>query len=389
MAKDYYETLGVSKGASDDEIKKAYRKLAKKWHPDANPDNRKEAEEKFKEVGEAYEVLSNPQKRKMYDQFGSADGPQGFDGASGFSGFDGFGGFGNGSYTYTTSGFGFNDVVDDFVSSIFGGGSRRRARRPDEPQKGSDLRSNISISFEESFTGCKKEFTINKNVKCEHCDGKGAKPGTKIETCNICHGTGQVRKNQSLGGFATFQTVGTCENCRGTGKVIKEPCDSCNGKGTIRKNVDIEVDIPAGIQDGQTLRLSNKGEPGVNGGQNGDIYLDIKVKKIKIFTRHGYNVECTIPITITQATLGADLKIPTVTGEKEDFSIAEGTQTGTQFAIRGKGFKRLNSNAVGDLIFTVQVQTPKRLTKQQRELFNELAKTMNEQPPVKKRGFWS
>lgn len=388
MAKDYYETLGVSKGASDEEIKKAYRKLAKKWHPDANPDNRKEAEEKFKEVGEAYEVLSNPQKRQMYDQFGSADGPQGFNGASGFDGFGGFGGFGNGSYTYTTSGFGFNDVVDDFVSSIFGGGARRTARRPDAPRKGADLRTSLSISFEESFTGAKKEFTINKNVKCDHCSGTGAKPGTKVETCNVCHGTGQVRKNQSLGGFATFQTVGTCENCRGTGKVIKEPCEACTGKGTIRKNVTIEVEIPAGIQDGKTLILPKKGDPGVNGGENGNIYLDIKVKKSKIFTRNGNNVECTIPITITQATLGAKLKIPTVTGEEEEFEIAEGTQTGTSFALRGKGFKRLNSNATGDLVFTVQVQTPKRLSKQQRELFNELAKTMNEQPPVRKRGFW-
>ena len=391
MAKDYYETLGVSKTASDDEIKKAYRKLAKKWHPDANPDNRKQAEEKFKEVGEAYEVLSNPQKRKMYDQFGSADGPQGFNGASGFDGFSGFGGFDgfrNGSYSYSSSGFGFNDVVDDFVSSIFGGGSRRTARRPDAPQRGADLRTNLNITFEESFTGVKKEFTINKKVKCEHCDGKGAKPGTKIETCNTCHGTGQVRKNQTIGGFATFQTVGTCENCRGTGKIIKNPCEHCGGKGTTRKNVNIEVEVPAGIQDGHTLRLSKKGEPGLNGGENGDIYLDISVKSSKIFTRKGYDVECTIPITITQATLGADLKIPTVTGEEEKFTIAEGTQTGTRFAIRGKGFKRLNSNATGDLVFTVQVQTPKRLTKKQRELFNQLAETMNEQPPVKKRGFF-
>ena len=385
MAKDYYETLGVSKGASDDEIKKAYRKLAKKWHPDANPDNRKEAEEKFKEIGEAYEVLSNPEKRRMYDQFGSADGPQGFNGASGFDGFSGFSGF---SGFGGSGGFGFNDVVDDFVSSFFGGGTRRRARRPDEPQRGEDIRTNLNISFEESFTGVKKEFTINKKVTCEHCNGKGAKPGTKIETCNECHGTGQVRRNKSLGGFATFQTVEPCEHCHGTGKVIKEPCDSCSGKGTIRKNVTIEVEIPAGIRDGQTLRLANKGEAGANGGENGDIYLDINVKKSRVFTRNGDNVECTIPITITQATLGANLKIPTVTGEKEDFTISEGTQTGTKFSIRGKGFKRLNSNACGDLVFTVQIQTPKRLTKQQRELFNELAKTMNEQPPVRKRGIF-
>lgn len=385
---DYYELLGVSKNASDDEIKKAYRKLAKKWHPDANPENRKEAEEKFKKIGEAYSVLSDPQKKRMYDQFGSAEGPQGFNGASGFDGFGGFGGFsgfGNGSYTYTG---GFDNIVDDFVSSIFGGGARRSSRPTNGPKKGNDLHTSMSISFEESFTGITKEFNISKNVKCDHCNGNGAKPGTKIETCNTCHGTGQVRKNQSIGGFATFQTVGPCEKCRGTGKIIKDPCDICSGKGTIRKNVTIKVEVPSGIQDGQTLRLSGKGEPGTNGGENGDIYIDIRVKESRVFTRVGNNVECTIPITITQATLGAELKIPTVTGETEIYTISEGTQTGSRYTIRGKGFKKLNGSSFGDLIFTVQIQTPKRLTKEQRELFNKLAQTMNEQPPVKKRGLF-
>ena len=377
--KDYYEVLGVSKSASDDEIKKAYRKLAKKWHPDANPDNKKEAEEKFKQIGEAYSVLSDPQKRKMYDQFGTADPSQAGYG-SGFNGFNG------------TSGFdGFDDVFGDFVSSIFGGGASRRgssARASSGPQKGNDLKTSINITFEESFTGVIKEFDISKNVKCETCNGTGAKPGTSVETCHVCHGTGQVRKNQTIGGFATFQTVGTCENCRGTGKVIKEPCDDCNGKGTIRKNVRIKVEIPAGIQDGQTLRLQGKGEPGRNGGENGDIYIDINVKSSRIFTRNKNDVECTIPITITQATLGAELKIPQVNGDDILFTIPEGTQTGTKFTIRDKGFKKLNSNSYGDLIFTVQVQTPKRLSREQRELMMKLAQTMNEQPPVKKKGIF-
>ena len=389
MAKDYYEVLGLKKGASDDEIKKAYRRLAKKWHPDANPDNRKEAEEKFKEIGEAYEVLSNPQKKKMYDQFGTTEGPQGFNGFDGFGGFGGFGsGFGNGTYTYSTGDFG-DDIFGDFVSSIFGGGrSRRNSRTYNGPIKGEDLRTNITISFEEAFTGTKKEFVINKNIKCENCDGTGAKPGTKIETCSICHGTGQVKKRQTVGGFVSFETVAPCENCRGTGKDIKEPCDTCKGKGTIRKNVTIEVEIPAGIENGQTLRLAGKGEPGKNGGSNGDIYVDIIVKKSNLFTRNGLDVECVIPISITQATLGAELSIPTVTGEKVKYTIPEGTQTGTKYTIKGKGFNKINTTAIGDLVFTVEVQTPKKLTREQRELFSKLAQTMNEQPPARRRGIF-
>lgn len=384
MAKDYYEVLGLDKNASEDDIKKAYRHLAKKWHPDANPDNKKEAEEKFKEIGEAYSVLSDPQKKKNYDQFGSAEG---FGGGAGGAGFDPFG-FGGSRYSYTSGGFGFDDVMDDFVSSIFGGGRRSSRRNPNAPSKGQDLHASLSISFEEAFTGVTKEFTISKNVSCDTCHGMGAKPGTSVETCHTCHGTGQVRKTSSLGGFATFQTVGTCDECRGTGKIIKEPCTTCGGKGTIRKNVTIEVNIPAGVQDGQTLRLQGKGEPGKNGGENGDIYLDINVKASKLFDRDGYNVVCTIPITITQATLGAELKIPTVTGETEKFTISAGTQTGTTFTIKGKGFKKLNSSACGDLLFTVQVQVPKKLSKEQRELFNKLAESLGEQPPVKKKGIF-
>ena len=386
--KDYYAILGVDKNASDEEIKKAYRKMAKKWHPDANPNNRKEAEEKFKEVGEAYSTLSDPQKRRMYDQFGSAAANGNYSGFNGFNG--GFGGFGGGNYTYSTSGFGFDDVVDDFVSSIFGGGFGRSSRtaNPNSPRKGNDLRYNVDVTFEEAFTGTHKEIVVNKNEKCDTCHGTGAKPGTSVQTCSKCHGTGKVKKAQSLAGFATIQTVVACDECRGTGKVIPNPCETCKGKGTVRKQVTLNVEIPAGINDDQTLVVQGKGEPGANGGPYGDLYVTVRVKKSNIFTRNGDNVECTIPITITQATLGANIKVPTVTGEEEEFSIPDGTQSGTKFTLKNKGFKKIHSNSTGDLIFTVQVQTPKKLTKEQRELFVELAKTMNEQPPVKKRGIF-
>ena len=386
--KDYYAILGVDKNASDDEIKKAYRKMAKKWHPDANPNNRKEAEEKFKEVGEAYSTLSDPQKRRMYDQFGSAAANGNYSGFNGFNG--GFSGFGGGNYSYSTGGFGFDDVVDDFVSSIFGGGFGRSSRtaNPNSPRKGNDLRYNIDITFEESFTGIHKEIVVNKNEKCDTCHGTGAKPGTSIQTCSVCHGTGKVKKAQSLAGFATIQTVVACENCRGTGKVIPTPCETCKGKGTVRKQVTLNVDVPAGINDDQTLVVQGKGEPGVNGGPYGDLYVTVRVKKSNIFTRSGDNVECVVPITITQATLGANIKVPTVGGKEEDFTIPDGTQSGTRFTLKNKGFKKLHSTSSGDLIFTVQVQTPKKLTKEQRELFVELAKTMNEQPPIKKRGIF-
>ena len=355
--KDYYEVLGVNKNATDDELKKAYRKMAKKYHPDANPDNKEEAEKKFKEVNEAYETLSNPQKRRMYDQFGTAD-PQGFGGAGGP--------FGGGNYTYSTSGFdGFGDFGDlgDIFSSFFGGGfgGRQSSRKNNGPRKGADLNLNMDITFEEAFLGVEKEVVITRNETCEHCHGTGAKPGTNPIKCPDCHGTGEV---------------------------ITEVCESCKGKGTIRKQPKIKVKIPAGIDDNQTVVLRGEGEPGVKGGPKGDLYITLRIKKHSIFTRKGNNVLCDIPITMTQAALGAELEIPMVDGSKEKYKIPEGTQTGTKFTIRNKGFKYVNSTSEGDFVFTVQVQTPKRLTKEQRELLIQLAKTMNEQPPVKKKGIF-
>lgn len=382
--RDYYEVLGVSKTATDEELKKAYRKLAKKYHPDANPDNKEEAEKKFKELNEAYETLSDPQKRRMYDQFGP-DGPQGFGGAGGP-----FGGQ-NGYYSYTTSGFdGFGDFGDlgDIFSSFFGGGfGGRTSRTSNAPRKGADLNVHTDISFEESYLGTEKEIVITRNEKCSTCHGTGAKPGTSVVKCTMCNGTGQVKQVQNTI-LGQMQTTRTCTNCHGTGEIIKEPCESCRGKGTVRKQPKIKVKIPAGIDDGQTVVLRGEGEPGEKGGPNGDLYITVRVKRHSIFTRKGNTVFCEIPITITQASLGAELEIPLVNGTKEKYRIPDGTQTGTKFTIRNKGFKSVNSSAQGDLIFTVIVQTPKRLTKEQRDLLTQLAKTMNEQPPVKKRGIF-
>ena len=382
MAKrDYYEVLGVSKNATDDELKKAYRKLAKKYHPDANPDNKKEAEAKFKEVNEAYENLSDPQKRKMYDTFGH-DGPQG-----GFGGAGGpFGGQG-GYYSYSSGFDGFGDFGDlgDIFSSIFGGG--RSSRRRNGPARGADLNVNLEITFEEAFLGVEKEITISRNETCDTCHGTGAKPGTSVTKCSMCNGTGQVRQVQNTI-LGQMQTTRTCNNCHGTGEVIKEPCETCRGKGKVRKQPKIKVKIPAGIGDKQTVVLRGEGEHGEKGGMKGDLYITLRIKRHRVYSRDGNTVLCNVPVTITQATLGAELKIPMVDGSTENFRIPEGTQTGTKFTIRGKGFKSVHSNSQGDFVFTVVVQTPKKLTSEQRKLLTELAKTMNEQPPIKKKGIF-
>ena len=375
--RDYYEVLGVSKTATEDELKKAFRKLAKQYHPDANPDNKEEAEKKFKEINEAYETLSDPQKRKMYDQFGP-EGPSGFGGgnAGGYysSGFEGFSDFGD---------------LGDIFSSFFGGGfgGRSSRRNNNGPVQGADIKNVIDITFEESFLGVEKEIVITRNETCSTCGGNGARPGTVIDKCTACNGTGQVRQIQNTI-LGQMQTTRTCNVCNGTGKVIKQPCDDCKGKGKVRKQARIKVKIPAGIDDGQTIILRGEGESGSRGGAKGDLYIVVKVKRNSIFTRNGNDVNCTIPITFTQATLGADIEIPMVDGSKETYKIPEGTQTGTKFTMRGKGFKNVNSSNQGNLVFTVQVQVPKHLTKEQRDLLNQLAKTMNEQPPVKKKGIF-
>ncbi len=343
--KDYYELLGVSKSATDDDLKKAYRKMAKKYHPDANPDNKEEAEAKFKEVNEAYEVLSNPQKRKMYDQFGTVD-PSG----AGFGGGGPFGG-GNGYYSYSTSDFGDFGDLGDIFSSFFGGGfggQRANSRRNNGPRKGEDLNLSIDISFEESFLGTEKEIIVTRQEACIECNGTGAKRGTNPVKCPTCNGTGQVTSYQNTI-LGRVQTTRPCNDCRGTGEIIKEPCEHCHGKGTVRKTPKVKVKIPAGINDNQTVVLRGEGNPGVKGGPSGDLYITVRVRKSSIYRREGNNVYCDIPVTITQATLGAELDIPMVDGSKEKYKIPEGTQTGTAFTIRSKGFKSINSTAARKL----------------------------------------
>jgi len=374
--RDYYEVLGINKSATDEEIKKAYRKLAKQYHPDAN-ENKKEAEEKFKEVSEAYEVLSDGQKRQMYDQFGH-NGPQGFGGNPGQNGY----------YSYSNSGFdGFSDFGDigDIFSSIFGVG--RNTNRRAGPRKGKDLKYGMDITFEESFLGVEKEISIVREEKCDICHGEKAKPGTKAETCKTCSGTGTIRQTVTTI-LGSMQTTKTCSACGGEGKIIPEKCPECKGRGKIKRPVKIKVAIPAGISDNQTVVLRQEGEEGEKGGPKGDLYILVSIRRHSIYSRKNDNVLCDIPVTFTQATLGNDLKIPMVDGTTETYKIPEGTQTGTKFNIKGKGFSNVNGNWRGDFVFTVVVQTPKKLTPEQRELLVKLANTMNEQPPVKKKGIF-
>ena len=347
--RDYYEVLGVNKGASGDEIKKAFRKMSKKYHPDLNPGD-KAAEEKFKEVNEAYQVLSDDEKRQKYDQFGHAA----FDPNSGFGG----GGFG---------GFDMGDIGDIF-GDIFGGFGSSRQRR-NGPRRGNDLSEYVTLSFMEAAFGCKKKINITKSEKCDACGGSGAKKGTQPVTCPQCNGSGQVQqRRQTMFGFSNV--ISECPSCRGKGKIIKEPCPSCRGTGNVRKNKTIEVNIPAGIDNDQVMRIAGAGNSGVNGGPNGDLQLIIRVKPDDLFKRDGFDVNVTFPVSFVQATLGATLKVPTIHGVVE-YELPEGTQPNTRFRLRGKGIPVLNGRGNGDEYVTVTVEIPKNLSSEQKELLRK------------------
>ena len=372
--RDYYQVLGVDKNASAEEIKKAYRKNAMKYHPDRNPGD-KQAEEKFKEIGEAYAVLSDSDKRARYDQFGFAGvDPNyggGTGGGSGFGGgFGGFGGFGD-----------FGDIFGEF----FGGG-RSRGSTQTAPRRGENVGARLDLTFEEAAFGVEKEITVQRIENCAACKGTGSADGV-VETCVNCHGSGQVRTTQNFMGMAV-QSTATCPTCGGKGKIIKNPCTTCRGKGKVRRNQKIKVKVPAGIDQGQAIRVAGEGCVGSNGGPNGDVLVEITIKRHPIFRRDGMDVYCEVPITFTQAALGAEIQVPTLDG-KTTFTIPEGTQTGRQFVISGKGIPQVNNpRRRGDHRFVVTVETPTRLSREQKDLLRQLEESMDGKSSPKRKKFF-
>ncbi len=348
---DFYETLGVARSASDEDIKKAYRKLAMKYHPDRNPDN-KASEDKFKEVQKAYDILSDKEKKTAYDQYGHA-------GVDPNMGSGGFGGGFSGA-----QGFDFGDIFSQmFGGAPGGGGSGGSARQ--QSQQGADLQYGLEISLEEAAAGVKKRITVPTHEECDLCHGSGAKPGTSASTCSTCRGSGVIHVRQAI-----FQMQQTCPSCHGSGQEIKEPCLKCRGEGRVRTSKTVEVSIPAGIEEGQRIRLSGEGEPGLRGAPNGDLYVVIRVKEHKTFERNGLDLHCELPISFTTAALGGEVEVPTLVG-KVKLTIPKETQTGRRMRVKGKGIKSLRSSAVGDLYCHVSVETPIDLTDRQKELLEE------------------
>lgn len=368
---DYYELLGVDRSASDDEIKKAYRKMAKKYHPDLNPNNA-EAEKKFKAVNEAYEVLSDSQKKARYDQYGHAGVDPNF-GAGAGAGAGGFGGFD------------FGDIGDIF-GSFFGGGFGGGRENPNAPRRGNDTGTTLYLSFEEAAKGCKKKINVTRVETCSDCSGSGAEKGSTPKTCPNCQGRGRVTITQRTP-FGTMQTQQVCSQCGGKGKIIDKPCRTCAGKGRIRKNKEQEVTVPAGIGDGQVLNLRGAGDAGVNGGPSGDLRINISIRPHPIFTRDGYDVFCEIPITFAQAALGAEVIVPTIDG-KVKINIHEGTQPGDEIKLKNKGIERLNSIGRGDQYVKVAVEVPKNLTAKQKTLLKEFDRTTDEKNYKKRNSFF-
>ncbi len=356
--RDYYEVLGVEKSADDASIKKAYRTLAKKYHPDMNPGDA-EAEAHFKEVNEAYDVLSDPDKKAKYDQYGHAA----FDPASG--GGAGFGGFGD---------FGFD--ISDIFSSFFGGGGGGGGAQRNGPVRGSNITVRLTLTFEEAVFGCKKEISYQKVQKCADCGGTGAAKGTSPKTCDHCRGTGYVTVQQRTM-MGMMQTRKQCDHCKGTGKIVETPCGSCKGSGYTRVTKKLEVNIPAGIDDGQQIALRGQGSDGANGGGPGDLNIIISVRPDAVFERDGYDLYCEVPITYAEATLGAEIDIPTLEGTQK-YTIPEGTQTGTMFTLRGKGVQQVNGKYRGNLNITVVVEIPKSLNREQKELLEKFAASCGE-----------
>ena len=366
--RDYYEVLGVAKGASEDEIKKAYRQMAKKYHPDLNPGD-KEAEARFKEVNEAYEVLSDSQKKARYDQYGHAGVDPNF-GAGGYQGY----------------GFDGMDIdLGDIFSSFFGGGGARRSN-PNAPRRGSDASASVVISFEEAARGCKKQVDVRLVDTCSDCRGSGAAKGSAPKPCPACNGTGQERRQQRTP-FGVIQTQSVCSRCRGKGKIIDKPCPTCSGTGQVRRPSSVGINIPAGIADGQVITIRGKGNAGTNGGPAGDLEIQVAVRPHPVFEREGYDVHCELPLTFAQMALGAEVQVPTLDGNVP-YTVREGTQPGETFRLKGKGFPYINGRGRGDEVVRVTVEVPKNLTSEQKKLLHAFEESLGDKNYKKRRSFF-
>ena len=371
--RDYYEVLGIQKGASEDEIKKAFRKKARENHPDLHPDDPSYVE-KFQEINEANEVLSDPEKRARYDQFGHAGVDPNYGGGGGMDGFGGMGGFGD-----------MSDILESIFGGFggFGGSSRSNVNAP---RRGSDIQESVTINFMDACSGKKQEVKLFRMAVCEACHGTGADSGTTAEICPDCQGRGSVKTTQRTP-FGAISSTKPCPHCGGKGKIVKNPCIKCRGVGRVRVQKTVNVDIPAGIDDGQTIRLSGQGDCGINGGPAGDLLLNISVRNHPLFNREGYDIHCDIPVTYMDAVLGAEITVPTIDGDVK-YNIAEGTQTGTVVRLKGKGIKKVNRAERGNQYVKIYVEVPKNLTKKQKDLLREFEASLSEKNYAKRQSFF-